>query len=67
MENCKKPTLSAEYKKWLAELKHRYRSMQIKAAVSVNSVLIEFYWNLGKDISEKYSKSAFYGTSFFAD
>jgi len=65
MENCKKPTLSAEYKKWLAELKHRYRSTQIKAAVSVNSVLIEFYWNLGKDISEKYSKSAFYGTSFF--
>ena len=42
------------YAAWIAELKHRYRATQIKAAVAVNSALIEFYWNLGKDISEKY-------------
>ena len=29
------------------------RAVEKKAAVSVNSALLEFYWNLGKDISEK--------------
>jgi predicted nuclease of restriction endonuclease-like (RecB) superfamily len=43
-----------EYFSWIGELKNRYRVTQIKAAVSVNSALLEFYWNLGKDISEKY-------------
>ena len=42
------------YTTWIADLKRRYRATQIKAAVAVNSALIEFYWNLGKDISEKY-------------
>jgi len=42
------------YSSWIADLKRRYRATQIKAAVAVNSALIEFYWNLGKDISEKY-------------
>ena len=42
-----------EYKIWLTELKHKVRSNQIKAAVAVNSALIEFYWDLGKSISEK--------------
>jgi len=44
----------AEYFAWIGELKKRYRATQIKAAVAVNSALIEFYWNLGKDISKKY-------------
>ena len=42
------------YTAWIAELKKRYRATQIKAAISVNSALIEFYWGLGRDISEKY-------------
>ena len=51
----KKTTLTtADYCQWIGELKMRYRATQIKAAVAVNSALIEFYWNLGKDISEKY-------------
>ena len=45
---------SASYASWIAELKRRYRVTQIKAAVAVNSALIEFYWNFGKDICEKY-------------
>ena len=43
-----------DYFAWIGELKQRYRSTQIKAAVAVNTALLEFYWNLGKDISEKY-------------
>ena len=44
----------ADYAAWIADLKKRYRATQIKAAVSVNSALLEFYWELGRDICEKY-------------
>lgn len=44
----------SDYLHWIGELKKRYRATQIKAAVAVNSAMIEFYWNLGKDISERY-------------
>ena len=61
----KKTTLTtADYCQWIGELKMRYRATQIKAAVAVNSALIEFYWNLGKDISEKYPGEV-YGSKFF--
>ena len=53
------------YSAWIADLKRRYRATQIKAAVAVNSALIEFYWNLGKDIFEKFAKEARYGSRFF--
>ncbi len=42
-----------EYKNWLSELKTKIRSSQLKAAIAVNSVFIEFYWDLGKMIAEK--------------
>lgn len=44
---------NAEYKIWINELKNKVRTVQIKAAIAVNSALIEFYWDLGKMISEK--------------
>lgn len=45
---------TSEYFAWIGALKKRYRATQIKAAVSVNTALLEFYWRLGKDISERY-------------
>ena len=45
---------SPEWFSWIGELKRRYRATQIKAAVSVNASLLEFYWDLGRDISERY-------------
>ncbi len=45
---------TSEYFSWIGELKKRYRATQIKAAVSVNTALLDFYWSLGKDISERY-------------
>ena len=54
-----------DYRAWIAELKKRYRSTQIKAAISVNAALLEFYWGLGHDISEKYASDAAYGSPFF--
>jgi predicted nuclease of restriction endonuclease-like (RecB) superfamily len=46
---------------WLAELKAKLRSVQSKAVLAANSVLIEFYWELGKTITEKETG---YGTGF---
>ena len=56
---------SGEYRSWIAELKRRYRVTQIKAAMSVNTALLEYYWNLCKDISERYADAAAYGMGFF--
>lgn len=50
--------LDNEYKQWLFELKSKIRSSQIKAAVAVNATLINFYWELGKMITEKQEVAA---------
>lgn len=42
--------IDKEYKDWIVELKQRIRQSQIKAAVKVNSELLELYWHLGQDI-----------------
>ena len=42
-----------EYKNWIKEIKAKIRTTQLKAAVAINSSLIEFYWDLGKMIAEK--------------
>ena len=34
--------ITPDYKQWLTELKSKIRSVQIKAAIAVNSALIEF-------------------------
>lgn len=45
--------LDAEYAQWIAELKFRYRSAQVKAAVRVNSEKLLFNWQLGRDLVQK--------------
>lgn len=52
------------YKNWIADLKIRYRQSQIKASVAVNGELLKFYFELGKDISEKQFANT-YGSSFY--
>lgn len=44
------------YKPFLENLKAKIRSSQIKAAIRVNSILIELYWRIGKDITEMQEK-----------
>ena len=45
--------IDAEYAEWIAELKHRYRSAQVKAAVKVNAEKLLFNWQLGCDLVQK--------------
>lgn len=54
----------SDYVQWLAELKLRYRSQQLKAAVQVNQTMLVFYWNLGKDIADHQFANT-YGSGFF--
>lgn len=35
-----------DYKSWLIELKSKIYSVQLKAAVTINSQLLTFYWDL---------------------
>ena len=46
-------TLGEDYAEWIAEVKHRYRSAQVKAAVKVNSEKLLFNWQLGRDLVVK--------------
>ncbi len=41
------------YAGWIKDLSLRFRQSQIKAAVKVNSELIQFYWELGRDIVDR--------------
>lgn len=53
-----------EYIGWLKELKARYRQSQAKAAVRVNTAMLEFYWSLGRDIIQRKAESK-WGSGFF--
>ncbi|AGB03374.1 PDDEXK nuclease domain-containing protein [Methanoregula formicica] len=45
--------LPADYPEFIAILKNRIRSAQLKAALSVNRELIILYWQIGRDLVEK--------------
>lgn len=45
--------LDAEYADWIAELKHRYRTAQVKASVRVNTEKLRYNWELGRDLVQK--------------
>ena len=49
--------IDADYTQWLVELKARYRSAQIKAAVRVNAEKLLFNWQLGRDLVIKKAES----------
>ncbi len=53
-----------EYGNLLGVLKERYRKSQIKAAVKVNTAMLEYYWEMGRDIS-LLSESSKWGSAFF--
>lgn len=42
--------IDSNYAQWLSEIKSRYRSAQIKAAVKVNAEQLIFNWQLGRDL-----------------
>lgn len=45
--------IDTDYAEWIAELKYRYRSAQVKASVRVNAEKLLFNWELGCDLVQK--------------
>ena len=54
---------TADYRQWLGELKTRFRQVQLKAAVAVNTAMLQFYWELGADMVAKQTQFA-WGSGF---
>ena len=57
---------NAEYKNWLGSIKSKFQKSQIQASISVNRELLKFYWELGKEISEK-EKQHSWGSKFLQE
>lgn len=57
--------LDKAYVQWVKSLVARYRQSQIKAAVKVNTEMLRFYWELGRDIVERDAENQ-YGSKFYA-
>jgi len=55
--------LDKEYKEWLSALKLKVRTAQIKAALTVNTELLNLYWEIGADIVAKQT-NAKWGSGF---
>ncbi len=55
--------LDKDYLQWIKELSTRFRISQVKASIRVNQVMLQFYWELGKDIVEKKAESR-WGSGF---
>lgn len=57
------PIIPAEYSSWLTDLKQQIATARQRAALSLNTGLIELYWNLGREIIDK-EKAAKWGSGF---
>jgi len=55
--------LDKDYLKWIKELSTRFHRSQVKASVRVNQEMLQFYWELGRDIVEKKAESR-WGSGF---
>lgn len=56
--------MNNEFKTWVSNVSERYKQAQIKAAISVNSEMLKFYFDLGKEIANN-SFKATYGSRFY--
>ena len=56
--------MEQKFAEWVAALSKKYRQAQVKAHVRVNSTLIEFYFELGKEITQTSFKNT-YGSKFY--
>ncbi len=53
-----------EYKRWIQQISSDFRKSQIKAASTVNSEMLKFYWRLGSSLSMR-SRNSSYGAAFY--
>ncbi|MDP8171459.1 PDDEXK nuclease domain-containing protein [Pasteurella skyensis] len=63
MDTKNNNVVNTQYKIWLQDLKQDFHKAQIKAHIKVNTTLLEFYWQMGKDIIQK-QKDFAWGSGF---
>lgn len=56
----------SEYTQWIARVVDDFKRCQIQAALRVNGELLQFYWNMGRDIESRQMDNR-YGTQFYAN
>ncbi|MCQ2797620.1 MAG: PDDEXK nuclease domain-containing protein [Bacilli bacterium] len=56
--------MNNEFKAWVSNISEKYKQAQIKAAICVNSEMLKFYFELGKEIANN-SFKATYGSRFY--
>lgn len=44
------------YATWIADVKQRVRSAQMRASLAVNHELVALYWSIGRDILDRQEK-----------
>lgn len=54
---------TSEYNDWIKILKSKIHSVRTKVALTINSQVVELYWEIGKDIHEK-QQNADWGSKF---
>lgn len=54
-----------DYRAWVLDIKTRFHQVQLKAAVAVNTAMLQFYWELGADMAVK-QKSFAWGSGFLS-
>ena len=57
--------IDEKYVQWVKSLVAKFRQSQVKAAVKVNTEVLRFYWELGRDIVERDAENQ-YGSRFYA-
>ena len=62
--NLGSSTPDSSYFSWLKDVKDKLHRSQIKASLHINQAMLEFYWELGHDISTL-QKSHSWGSGFF--
>ena len=56
--------VDTKFQNWVESLSQNYKKAQIKAAIHVNSELIKYYYELGKEIFNTSFKAS-YGSRFY--
>lgn len=56
--------INDDFRLWVSNLSKKYKQAQIKATISVNSEMLKFYFELGKEITNN-SFKARYGSKFY--
>ena len=55
--------VTSDFAEWITTLKTKIRSARNKLAFTINSQVVELYWEIGRDIAEKQQSSA-WGSGF---